>query len=1001
MKACQSILQLLNVVWLYIFLGIGVESYGQLVVTERLSSQEGLTFDSYWANKSVDIDAYGYSWISTSNGLNRFDGYEITNYLANGLDSTSIPFNSLSSIAIDKKSNIWFGTAFDGLFKYDYNIEKFTRIQTDKMQPDGFSMGQINDLIVDDDNRLWIVLPFKGIYVLDENQNTLKEYNIKHRVDVPKNFVAIEKLSDGRLVILASTSISVGDYKNGFSYYPLNNVKGLFRVKELNNEKLLLLDLERAELYYFDLLSEEYSKIDRSFESRIYGINVVDEEHVLIGNLHSSFLYNWKLDHIVQHIPDVGVLDVKKSEEDLLYMTNANGAGKIKYSNVAIESIVKSRNVGKIEIDEDQNLFYSIGHELYQYNENNDDDVVAQCDKEYSIFNFNTILSDSIYLVTVPNNYGDVTLILKPQILLFDDAGNKKWESVYFKLFNYINPIDDQYLGIEGLMGYEDDQDPIKNHINHKFKSPLKIIDEIKGINTASDNSSKHYRLMKNGELWVSTISHGLVVVNPSRDGFKQYFASIEKGKLPTDGHYYIYESQNEDVFLLADNGVIHYDRSNNSFESIDIKKLDLSPLSGIVESKNGIWIMSKKYFYRYDLISKSISVYQLELPHYFRSGQPNDMIVDSIGRIYYVGQEGVMRFDPSRFTDNTIAPKFVFSDLYVDRNRIYPQDSTGILDSTIIKQDQFNLKYEQRDLGFKFSAIEGKKHNITYYYQLDGYDDKWHEVDESREVHFLNLNPGKYVFRVKMKDGNQHYISEVPERRFSILPPWYLTWWAYMLYGILLFGILYAIYKYRLYQVTKYERLRQKISRDLHDDVGTLLTSLAMQSEILSMDAQNERVGKLERISQMSRVAMERMRDTVWAIDSSQDHVESLCDRIADYVAEVRMNRSDLNIDFQLSHIPISDKLSPDVRRNIYLIFKEALNNALKYSTGDLIEVKFQYVNTCFVLSVTNNGDAHHTKLQKTSGQGLKNMEKRARDINGHLSIERSDNSYSVVLKV
>jgi len=215
-------------------------------------------------------------------------------------------------------------------------------------------------------------------------------------------------------------------------------------------------------------------------------------------------------------------------------------------------------------------------------------------------------------------------------------------------------------------------------------------------------------------------------------------------------------------------------------------------------------------------------------------------------------------------------------------------------------------------------------------------------------------------------------------------------TWqWALGIVTLLLGLLGYFGYKYQKRkndqrQMEAAERFRSKLSSDLHDDVGTMLSSLAMQSEVMGLTASPDQVEKFEKLSSLSREAMARMRDTVWAIDSRKDNATDLVDRMKDYLSDLyNGGRMKVKFDQQIESDTI--KLQPDVRQNLYLIFKEAVNNAAKYSSGDLLTVRFEHSKNYAKLHVHDNGKISNIK---TSGTGLSNMKMRAERIKGSFTL-------------
>ncbi len=184
-------------------------------------------------------------------------------------------------------------------------------------------------------------------------------------------------------------------------------------------------------------------------------------------------------------------------------------------------------------------------------------------------------------------------------------------------------------------------------------------------------------------------------------------------------------------------------------------------------------------------------------------------------------------------------------------------------------------------------------------------------------------------------------------------------------------------------------ESIRTKISSDLHDDVGTILAGIAMQSELLSLSLGDQQKSEMQEMSLMSRDAMERMRDIVWSMDSNKDKYENLLDKMRDYALN-KLEKSKFNYQFEVDGVAGSDNILPEVRKNIYLIFKEALTNIFKHSNGDLVVIKLTKNEKGLLLIVFDNGTK--TDIAKSEGMGLSNMKMRADELGGSFEVIRND---------
>ena len=209
------------------------------------------------------------------------------------------------------------------------------------------------------------------------------------------------------------------------------------------------------------------------------------------------------------------------------------------------------------------------------------------------------------------------------------------------------------------------------------------------------------------------------------------------------------------------------------------------------------------------------------------------------------------------------------------------------------------------------------------------------------------------------------------------------------VLLGIMLFIRLY--YRNKFQRALQIAQLRTKISNDLHDDVGSILTGLAMQSEVLEQTAKDTDKNRLSKIAASSRSAMSRMRDAVWAMDAQKDNWQSLLDRMQEFAAET-LSLKDIQFNLNTIGIKTDQNLSGDLRQNLYLIFKEAITNVVKHTEASQVNVSLNNQGNTFEMSIQNDG-LLEKKEYKTTGLGLESMKKRAERIDGQLTISEEEN--------
>ena len=234
-------------------------------------------------------------------------------------------------------------------------------------------------------------------------------------------------------------------------------------------------------------------------------------------------------------------------------------------------------------------------------------------------------------------------------------------------------------------------------------------------------------------------------------------------------------------------------------------------------------------------------------------------------------------------------------------------------------------------------------------------------------------------------------------EEKDKVRKQWLLLFGILGVIGITGF-VLYKNYRQKLERRIAVEQLRTKISADLHDDVGSLLTGLSMQTELLARQVPEESKYKLERVSAISKDAMLKMRDAVWAMDARKDNWQSLTDRMNEFASEY-LESKEIDYSVQIDNIDLAENLPGGIRQNLYLIFKEAIANVLKHSNADMVKAKLSKTKNTITMLIEDNGQTSDKK-GPSAGLGLSNMKLRAEQLNGKLQFSQ-DSGFSLRLEI
>jgi signal transduction histidine kinase len=276
---------------------------------------------------------------------------------------------------------------------------------------------------------------------------------------------------------------------------------------------------------------------------------------------------------------------------------------------------------------------------------------------------------------------------------------------------------------------------------------------------------------------------------------------------------------------------------------------------------------------------------------------------------------------------------------------------------------------------------------NNRYYYKLKGIDDEWRSSGKHGEVEFANLSTGKYKLLLKGENSNGVSADKILSIDFVILLPFWRTWWFLTLLFLALAAIFYSFYRYRLRQALKIERLRNKISLDLHDDIGSTLSSISILSE-MALHEKKEFASEemLHEIKENSLSLMERMDDIVWSINPKNDSLESLFLRIKTFASKL-FEAKEINYFIQVDEKIKHAQLQMEYRQHIYLIMKEAINNLVKYSESKEARINVIHAGQYLEINIEDSGKGFNTK-KATQGNGLQNMKVRAKEMGALLKI-------------
>ncbi len=284
---------------------------------------------------------------------------------------------------------------------------------------------------------------------------------------------------------------------------------------------------------------------------------------------------------------------------------------------------------------------------------------------------------------------------------------------------------------------------------------------------------------------------------------------------------------------------------------------------------------------------------------------------------------------------------------------------------------------YKDADqLHFKYSLVsEGDTTSRTWYYTQDA----------KRDIQFNALKPGSYTIEITAMQDDREISNTHLIYNFTISKPWFNTWWFYTAVILFTVSVSIGLYQYRLYQHVKMERMRRKISNDLHDDIGSTLSSINVYSQLAKGNYGNE--GYINTIQSSTVSIISNLDDLVWNINPKNDVLWQLVSRMQLF-AETLLREKGIECIFKTKLLEKEFVVSPNARAHLYLLFKEIINNILKHSGSTQCSIYIIQKNKLLRLSVKDNGKGFNTKTTSQHRNGLRIMAERVKELKGSLTI-------------
>lgn len=889
-------------------------SYGQTrdLKFKNIGIKDGLSQNTVSA---IAQDDNGFMWIGTKDGLNKYDGYNFYQFNKNfnkennigsndikiiSLDKTGLlwvkdvngsldilninkekfenpyrfTFNNIQAIYHDRENNTWIGTLGEGVYKIDKVQNKIINYKHSK-KSNSISSNEINSIKEDNKGNIWIGTNNAGINVIEVKTKKLITYknDPEKENSLPNNVIRFIFEDKKKNIWIGTDKVGLILYrpatKDFVPVVTLNTLMGRSHFLSIEEDRngVLWMGTENEGLYLFDpatnqsfsythsdkdrssISSNTISFIKRDKAGNMWmgtsntGISLVRVNSGRFAHFNNSSQKNNLSNNIVNFF-------LEDSKNNIWIATDGGGLNKFDekteqftvYKNIPGNSNSISGNYAlSVAEDSHGNIWTGTwGHGISVLNKNG---------------KFTHLKHDPANPLSLSNNYA---------FCILKDSKDRIWVGTYGG----------------GLNLYNKDGKKIKHFINNE-----------KDLNSISSNYILALKEDKKGNLWIGTDGRGINLYNEETERFESQKYRDPKIGISNLRIVSIHEDNLGFLWLATDYGLNKFNPVNNKNSSYFTENgLANNLVTSVISDKKGfIWASTYKGLSRINPRNNFIENFTIEdglQENEFRSGK----LLSSSGRLYFGGINGFNSFFPDSIKEAEDNVKVVFTNFQIFNKNVAitdKNDNSSPLKTTISNTKEITIPYYLSVFSFEFATLNySSKDKNQYAYQLQGFNNTWHELGSKNGVTFTNLDAGTYNLRIKALASNGQWSKNITELKLVITPPFWKTWWFILLEIITAIAIVITIFYLRLASIKKRNlQLRQLVAARTHELSETnsylLESNEKIQIQNISLEESNKEINrKTDKILNQQKhiiVQNQELENTVKQLEGSNKTKDKL----------------------------------------------------------------------------------------------------------------------------
>lgn len=1011
---------------------------------DHLTHEQGLSQSTV---NAIVQDGIGFIWFGTQDGLNRFDGYNIVTYKHSQTDSTSLSDDGIWALAQDRAGDIWIGTMRGGLNKYLAHEDRFVNLAHIPSDPTSISDNNVTSIFQDSRGILWVGTLNGGLNRLDIDSKRFLRYlnDPSQSGSLSNNTVwGICEDRSGNIWLATGHGLckiphdQIGPVEKQIQF--TNYYHDESDASSLSHNYVRSVFVDREGVLWAGTWGGGLEKFNSQTGGFIHHRAIPGNPNSISSNLIFSITEDTKgLFWIGTGDAGVNLLDRKNGDVTLLRRSPDDPRS---LANDIITTIYEDRSGivwlgtgagGVSRYDRRRQRFALFRDDPRVANDLHGNDVwaILEDSQEYlwigtynhglnridpqtlvvSSFIHNPSnplsLSHNVVLSIAESRTGDIWIAT-------EEGGLDRYERATNRFIHYRHdPKNPNSLPVNSLTRVLEDRSGIvwigtngAGLVRHDPRTGVFTSFHPDPSNPHSLSGLTVMSLFEDsrGDLWIGTWGDGVNRLDKKSERFTRY--TTDARSISNNTVLSFFEDETGNLWMGTYGGGLNlFDRSTGSFTHFtDADGLPNNVVYGILPDAHGsLWLSTNKGIARFNPKTGTVATFDVRDGLQGNEFNQGAYFRNRRGELFFGGINGLNVFHPDSIRDNPYIPPVVLTKFKVFDK---PLAIAGALSS--IKS--IELTHAQNYFSFEFIALNfTSSEKNRYAYKLDGLDHDWVYANERRYASYTNLDPGTYILRVKAANNDGLWNEDGLAVSVTILAPYWKTWW-FRVFAVVAFGAaLFGLYRYRVHKLLEIERLRASIATDLHDDIGSTLTEIALFSDVAIRELNASNSGdnrsaedtsritnRLEDIGSTARNLIDAMNDIVWSIDPKNDSFEFLLLRMKTHAARMFQAKG-INYEIDIPEELSGLRLPLGFRRRFFLIYKEAINNVIRHAQASRVTLTMHRENKSLVMTISDDGNGFDP-AQTNAGNGLRNMRERAAGLPGALTVASARNAGTTV---